>query len=132
MSTTVQYQDFAESREAFSQLLRSAPTAAIDTYNTLYARRSRSPSTKRSFIETTRIFGAALTFKHWDTCEPVDYDGRSAVESYDFVALGIETINGDIWRAIVDTELPIFWLDALLDQDAMLDVVRTSSLTPKP
>ena len=125
LPSSFQFQDSTENHIAFSRILRSSPTAAIDHYRTLYASRKRwSATDKPYFIAATQIFGATLTYKDWETNVFPDSPAISRGDLLNGFTVGVDSINGDIWKAIVSTELPLLWLDSCLKQNPVHDLVR--------
>lgn len=111
---------------SFSDNLRSAPTAAIHNYRTLYATQGSSPAVKAEFEAASMAFIIVLTLQDWEMEVSADKPALGSRDMFHGYVEYITDINMDIWDAIVNTGLPFFWLDVLLEQTSVDNIVRAS------
>ena len=111
-------------RREFASSLHANPTAALNRYCSLYANRHSTLNGEADFWLMTETFKLELTYRSWRSLSDSELQSQLRVTNTksmhrlapepDSCAEVITDISAELWDAIIETQLPLFWLDVLI------------------
>lgn len=103
--------------ESFTGALRSSPTATLDGCRRLCLARESSAEAKEKFFAATQVIWLVLVYKDWEAEALVDkrlsFRLMPAVPGH---VQRVEDIGGDIWAALLSSDIPLLWLDMFIER----------------